>query len=64
VVFAGSVGRTDFPGGSPSLLGKSIDRLALLDVEYLVPGHSVGSDSIVAGKDKVARNFQLVRMFV
>jgi glyoxylase-like metal-dependent hydrolase (beta-lactamase superfamily II) len=64
VVFAGSVGRTDFPGGSPSLLRKSIDRLALLDVEYLVPGHSVGSDSIVAGKDKVARNFQMVRMFV
>jgi hydroxyacylglutathione hydrolase len=37
VVFAGSVGRTDFPGGSPSLLRKSIDELSQLDVEYLVP---------------------------
>jgi hydroxyacylglutathione hydrolase len=64
VVFAGSVGRTDFPGGSPSLLRKSIDRLSQLDVEYLVPGHSTESGGIIAGKDKVKRNFYTVKMFI
>jgi hydroxyacylglutathione hydrolase len=64
VVFAGSIGRTDFPGGSPSLLRKSIDELSQLDVEYLVPGHSTEMGSIVAGKDKVRRNFYTVKMFI
>jgi glyoxylase-like metal-dependent hydrolase (beta-lactamase superfamily II) len=64
VVFAGSVGRTDFPGGSPSLLRKSIDRLSQLDVEYLVPGHSTETGSVIAGKDKVRRNFYTVKVFV
>ena len=64
VVFAGSVGRTDFPGGSPSLLRKSIDELSQLDVEYLVPGHSTEMGSIIAGKDKVRRNFYTVKMFI
>jgi len=64
VVFAGSVGRTDFPGGSPSLLRKSIDRLSQLDVEYLVPGHSTETGGIIAGKDKVRRNFYNVKMFI
>jgi hydroxyacylglutathione hydrolase len=64
VVFAGSIGRTDFPGGSPSLLRKSIDELSQLDVEYLVPGHSTEAGSIIAGKDNVKRNFYTVKMFV
>ena len=64
VVFAGSVGRTDFPGGSPSLLRKSIDELSQLDAEYLVPGHSTEAGSVIAGKDKVKRNFYTVKMFI
>jgi hydroxyacylglutathione hydrolase len=64
VVFAGSVGRTDFPGGSPSLLRQSIDRLSQLDVEYLVPGHSTEMGSILSGKDIVKRNFYTVKMFI
>jgi hydroxyacylglutathione hydrolase len=64
VVFAGSVGRTDFPGGSPSLLRKSIDELSQLDVEYLVTGHSTEVGSIIAGKDQVRRNFYAVKMFI
>jgi len=64
VVFAGSIGRTDFPGGSPSVLRKSIDQLSQLDVEYLVPGHSTEMGSIIAGKDKVRRNFYTVKMFI
>jgi hydroxyacylglutathione hydrolase len=64
VIFAGSVGRTDFPGGSPSLLRKSIEELSKLDVEYIVPGHSTDSGSVIAGKDKVKRNFYTVKMFI
>jgi glyoxylase-like metal-dependent hydrolase (beta-lactamase superfamily II) len=64
VVFAGSVGRTDFPGGSPTLLRKSIDGLSKLDVEYLVPGHSTEMGSVITGEDKVKRNFYTVKMFV
>ena len=64
VVFFGSVGRTDFPGGSASVLRESIDKLSQLDVEYLVPGHSTEAGNIVVGKQKVERNFYMVKMFV
>jgi hydroxyacylglutathione hydrolase len=64
VVFAGSIGRTDLPSGSLSVLRKSIDKLSQLDVEYLVPGHSTEMGSIIAGKDKVRRNFYTVKMFI
>jgi hydroxyacylglutathione hydrolase len=64
VVFYGSIGRTDFPGGSLSLLKKSIDRLSQLDVEYVVPGHSTEYGNIVKGKMNVQRNFQAVKLFL
>lgn len=64
VVFWGSIGRTDLPGGSPSLLRSSIDKLSQLDVEYLIPGHSTEPGKIIAGKQTVERNFQIVKMFV
>jgi hydroxyacylglutathione hydrolase len=64
VVFAGSIGRTDFPGGSPLLLKKSIDELSRLDVEYLVAGHGTEAGSIISGKDQVKRNFYAVKMFI
>jgi hydroxyacylglutathione hydrolase len=64
VVFYGSIGRTDFPSGSLSVLKKSIDRLSQLDVECLVPGHSTEYGSIVKGKVNAERNFQAVRLFL
>ena len=63
VVFYGSIGRTDFPGGSLSALKKSIDKLSQLDVEFLVPGHSTESGSIINGKQNIKHNFQVVRLF-
>jgi len=63
VVFFGSVGRTVFPGGSLSLLRQSTDKLSQLDVEYLVPGHSTELGGIIAGKEKVKRNFQMIKIF-
>ena len=64
VVFYGSIGRTDIPGGSLSELKKSIDRLSHLDVEYMVPGHSTEFGSIVEGKPNIERNFQAVKLFI
>jgi len=64
VVFWNSIGRTDLPGGSPSLLRSSIDKLSQLDVEYLIPGHSTEPGKIITGKQNVERNFQMVKMFV
>jgi glyoxylase-like metal-dependent hydrolase (beta-lactamase superfamily II) len=63
VVFFMSVGRTDFPGGSTALLKKSIDKLAELDVEYLVPGHNTEPNGIIQEKDRIKRNFAAVQEF-
>jgi len=63
-VFFGSIGRTDFPGGSISTLKQSIDKLAALDVEYLLPGHSTEYGSIIAGRDMVRRNFSAIKLLV
>lgn len=60
VVFFMSVGRTDFPGGDIYQLKKSIDRLAKLDVEYLIPGHNTEPNGIISGKDRIKRNFQAI----
>jgi len=64
VVFYGSIGRTDFPGGSLSLLKKSIERLSGLDVENMVPGHNTEYGNIIKGKKNVQRNFQAVKLFL
>jgi len=56
VIFQAGVGRTDFPGGNGKLLKRSIDRLAMLDTEHLLPGHG----DLVKGKERVKRNFDYV----
>jgi glyoxylase-like metal-dependent hydrolase (beta-lactamase superfamily II) len=60
VVFFGSVGRTDIPGGDGELLKQSIERLSELDVEYLLPGHSTEFGSIIRGKEEVKQNFDFI----
>jgi glyoxylase-like metal-dependent hydrolase (beta-lactamase superfamily II) len=43
-LFAGSVGRTDLPGGDEDLLAQSLERLAALPVDTaLYPGHGPAS---------------------
>jgi glyoxylase-like metal-dependent hydrolase (beta-lactamase superfamily II) len=64
VVFYGSIGRTDFPGGSLSVLKNSIERLSQLDVDYLVPGHRTEYGGVVKDKKNVQRNFQAVKLFI
>jgi len=55
-VFYMGVGRTDLPGGNVEELGTSIQQLAKLDIEYLIPGHG----EIVKGSQAVQRNFDLI----
>ena len=64
VVFYGGVGRTDFPGGSITVLKQSIEKLSRLEVEYLLPGHSTEYGSIIEGKERVERNFEAVRFLI
>lgn len=57
-VFQGSIGRTDFPGGSLQTLGNSVSKLAALDgVELLLPGHM----QVVKGQQSVQKNFEMIR---
>ncbi len=56
LIFAGSVGRVDLPGGDAEKLKASIRRMAELDVELLLPGHM----DIIAGSENVRRNFDLI----
>lgn len=60
VLFAHSVGRTDFPGGSHTQLAASIEKLAALpDVDMILPGHGPA----VIGAAKVRANYQAVKAF-
>ncbi len=51
----GGFGRYDFVGGSREQLARSIDRLSLLDVEGLYPGHGVPVESGGSGHIAAAR---------
>jgi len=62
VLFFGSIGRTDFPGGNLSTLGESVNRLSSLDIDVIVPGHSTEYGSLIEGKN-IRRNFQAVKIF-
>lgn len=57
VVFEMGVGRTDFPGGDSKALVASLEKLACLDVEILLPGHG----NPLVGKRRVERNFETIR---
>jgi hydroxyacylglutathione hydrolase len=57
LIFHGGVGRTDFPEGNSKLLMESIERMADLDTEILLPGHG----EIVMGKEMVLQNYEFIR---
>jgi len=61
LVFFGSTGRVDIPGGSAELLKKSIEQIAKLDIEYLCTGHQYGSPGIIKGKEQIKQNFEIIR---
>jgi glyoxylase-like metal-dependent hydrolase (beta-lactamase superfamily II) len=59
LVFAGGVGRTDFPGGDHARLMAGIDRMAGLEVDYLLPGHG----PVLDDPRLVERNYRDVRAY-
>ncbi len=54
LIFNHGIGRTDLPGGRGRSLKESIQRMAELEIEYLLPGHG----EIISGKDAVRDNFR------
>jgi glyoxylase-like metal-dependent hydrolase (beta-lactamase superfamily II) len=56
LIFQGSIGRTDLPGGNGSEMKESIRRLTKMDIEWVLPGHM----GVVSGADTVQKNFKLV----
>lgn len=60
VIFAQSVGRTDFPGGNHDQLRQSIETLRkLTDVDLIYPGHG----PTIEGPEKVAVNYKVIENF-
>jgi hydroxyacylglutathione hydrolase len=56
LIFQGSIGRVDFPGGDAELLKDSIKRMSELDIELLLPGHM----GFIKGKEEVKKNFDYI----
>ena len=61
LIFHGSTGRVDIPGGSAEALKESIEKVAGLDIEYLLTGHQYGSPGIIKGKEQIKHNFEIIR---
>ncbi len=57
LIFHGGIGRTDFPGGNSRELIESIERMSVLEIEILLPGHG----EPVFGKERVLQNFEFIR---
>lgn len=57
LIFKDGLGRTDLPGGNSSQLKQSINRLSLLDTNFLLPGHG----AVVLNAEEVKSNFEQVK---
>ncbi|MDY6862375.1 MAG: MBL fold metallo-hydrolase [Thermodesulfobacteriota bacterium] len=57
LIFLQGVGRTDLPYGSGKELKNSIEKMAELDLEFILPGHG----EIVQGRENVLKNFNFIR---
>ena len=61
LIFYGSTGRVDIPGGNAQLLKESIERVAQLDIDYLLTGHQYNSPGIIESKEAIMHNYDLIR---
>lgn len=55
-VFYMGVGRTDLPGGDAETLSRSIQKIASLECNYLIPGHG----EMLKGSDGIGKNFTAI----
>jgi len=56
LVFQSGFGRTDLPGGNSEQLKASIQKVAELDVKWLLPGHG----NIISSTSEVKANFDQI----
>lgn len=63
VVFYHSMGRVDLPGGDEQAMKASIDKLAGLDLEYLLCGHPYMHPGVIQGKEAIKKNFDMVKEY-
>jgi hydroxyacylglutathione hydrolase len=61
LIFHGSTGRVDLPGGNAQIMKQSIERVSQLDIEYLLTGHQYGSPGIIKGEQNIKHNFEFIR---
>ena len=61
IVFVGSCGRTDLPGGNGEQLKASIEKLSKYDAEYLLTGHATEYGSMLKGKENIQKCFEFVK---
>lgn len=60
LVFSGSIGRTDFPGGNHARLMAEVERMGKLDTEYFLPGHG----PVLIGEEAIQTNYaQILALF-
>lgn len=60
LIFNKSTGRVDLPGGDGAKIKESIEAVANLSCDLLLPGHM----EIIQRKDQVKENYQYIRKFV
>ena len=61
LIFSGSTGRVDIPGGNAQQLKDSIEKVAKLEIEYLLTGHQYGSPGIIEGAKTIRQNYDVIR---
>ncbi|MCX5874411.1 MAG: MBL fold metallo-hydrolase [Deltaproteobacteria bacterium] len=59
VIFRGSIGRVDLPGGNAQQLKQSIEKLSKLKLELILPGHGPA----IQGTANVQANFQMIESY-
>lgn len=57
LLFDQNIGRSDLPGGDSAQLKQSIEQIAALEIELLLPGHM----GIINEKKRVEENFEFIR---
>jgi hydroxyacylglutathione hydrolase len=57
LIFQNNIGRPDLPGGNIEHLEQSIEKIAQMDIDMLLPGHM----NIITSSQKVKQNFEFVK---
>ncbi len=59
VIFRGSIGRVDLPGGNGQQLKQSVEKLSKLKIDLILPGHGPA----IQGIANVKANFEMIKNY-